>query len=75
MFAFAFTSDPLTHHNLGPGNPYEGFCRITKTLKLIATRNEDNTNPEAFIKKFQAYTNLNGNAVFMLEKHGDIMYF
>ena len=28
-----------------------------------------------FIKKFREFTNLNANAVFLLEKHGDILYF
>lgn len=75
MYAYAFTDDPITHHNLGPGNPFEGLVSMGENFRLVATKNHFNTDPEKFIKKYRELTNLSTNCVFVLEKHGDILYF
>lgn len=75
MLAYSFSADPLTHHNLGPGNPYKNYVSMGGSMSLVATKNDHNTDPEKFIKKYRETTNIPANCVFVLEKQGDIFYF
>jgi hypothetical protein len=42
MYSLALTNDPLTHHNLGPGEPFENYVQFSKMMRLYATKNEHN---------------------------------
>jgi len=75
MYSLAISLDPLTHHNLGPGDPYKLNIQIGRSLRMQATRNEFNQDPETFIKKSRELANFPINSVFILEKHGDLVYF
>ena len=44
-------------------------------MRLVATKNDYNTDPEKFIKKYREVINISANCVFVLEKQGDILYF
>ena len=75
MFAYSFSADPLTHHNLGPGNPLDNLVSMGGSMRVVATNSEHITDPEKFIKRYRETTNISANCVFMLEKTGDIFYF
>lgn len=74
QYAYALSLDPLTHHNLGPGDPFENFIQLGRAMRLLATKNEHNKDPVKFIAEFRRTMNVMVNQVYILDT-GDILYF
>jgi penicillin G amidase len=74
-YSLAVTIDPLTHHNLGPGDPYKNYVSQGGMLKLYATDNEFNKDPETFIRKIRVVGNVPVNNIYIFQNTNDIFYF
>lgn len=76
MYSYALSIDPLTHKNLGPGDPFPDKCvQLGKSLRFIAARSEKHENAVEFLKEYRDSLNLMVNYIAIQEKTGDIMYF
>jgi len=74
-YALATVNDPLTHHNLGPGEPFANWVSPTRAMHFQATWSKEIEDPREFIKKFRRLSNMSVNCIYVLEKQGDILYF
>ena len=58
MYALAFSYDPLTHHRLGPIEPFKLGAKFGKLVLLAAVDNPALHDPKLFIDKSREIGNL-----------------